>query len=167
MDQIGTAVKHTQNLPDSGADLDIFILPDDVSFSEITFRELDVAGVPTAGYFHCNTFSGGHCPPAGLGPCAGEIGMLTTVVSGKGTQASGHDCAYSGDCGGTPPFTPGSISLAIPYEYKVGSGAFRRFATVNQVHALAADASTCTTSKAGATVSTTVTAPSVSITACP
>jgi hypothetical protein len=159
MEDVGTAIKHTVNQPDSGLLLDVFLRPDNVCFNNVIFRELDLVGSPTTpGAFDCNTFSSGHCAPAGLGPCRDRT-CSTTVEAGKGTKSNQQDCAYSGHCGGTPPFTPGSISLAIPYEYKVGSGAFHRFTTVTALHTLAADATTCTTSKGGATGSTTVTSP--------
>ena len=149
MDNVGAVVKHHNNLPDSGILTDVFLLPDNVNFSKVTYRELDVVGVPTPGVYSCNTFSGGHCAPAGLGPC-GDKAVTDTVVAGKGTKSVLGDCAYSGHCGGAPPFAPGSITVTIPYQYKVGAGRFRRFSTVTQLHVLAADASTLTTDKAGA-----------------
>ena len=167
MDNVGGVVKHNLNLPDSGILTDVFLLPDDVNFNKVTYRELDVVGVPTAGAYSCNTFSGGHCPPAGLTPC-GDKALTATVIAGKGTKSVLGDCAYSGHCGGSPPFLPGSISLSIPYEYKVGAaGTFRSIRTVGQVHILAADASTLTTGKAGASGTTTVASVTALIGACP
>jgi hypothetical protein len=88
------------------------------------------------------------------------------VVAGKGTKSVNGDCAYSGDCNtGTPPFPPGILFLLIPYEYKVGTGAFHRFDTVLQLHSLAGN--TLTTTKAGATGTTTVAAATTLIAACP
>lgn len=166
MDNVGGSVKHHLNLPDSGILADVFLLPDNVNFNKVTYRELDVVGIATSGAYSCNTFKGGHCSPAGLGPC-GDKSLTTTVIAGKGTKSVLGDCAYSGHCGGLPPFAPGIIGLFIPYEYKVGTGSFRRFATVFQVHSLGADASTLTTRKAGANGSTTVTAPTALIGVCP
>ncbi|HTN06764.1 eCIS core domain-containing protein [Agriterribacter sp.] len=166
MDNVGGSVKHHLNLPDSGILADVFLLPDNVNFNKVTYRELDVVGIATSGAYACNTFKGGHCSPAGLGPC-GDKSLTSTVIAGKGTKSVLGDCAYSGHCGGLPPFAPGIIGLFIPYEYKTGTGSFRRFATVFQVHSLAADASTLTTRKAGANGSTTVTAPTALIGVCP
>ena len=166
MDNVGGVTKHTQNFPDSGILTDVFLLPDNVNFNKVRYRELDVAGTATPGAYSCNPASGGHCTPAGLAPC-GDKALTTTVVAGKGTKSILGDCAYSGHCGGAPPFAPGSLSLSIPYEYKVGTGPFRRFDVVSQVHALAADASTLTTDKAGANGTTTVAAATALIAVCP
>ncbi len=164
----GSGVKHRVNRSDSGIETLPFLLPDTVNFSNVIYRELDVAGVPTTpGAYSCNTFSVGHCGAGGGGAPCGDLALTSTVVGGKGTQAVLGDCAYSGHCGGLPPFVPGSIALAIPYEYKVGAGPFRRFDTVAQVHALAADAATLTSDKAGAHGDTTVTSGTNTIAACP
>ena len=113
-------------------------------------------------------FSGGHCSAGGGGAPCPDNPLSNIVVAGFGTQdLPPPDCAYSGHCGGTPPFAPGSVSLSIPYEYKVGTGAFHAITNVPQVHTLAADASTLTTSKAGASGSTTVAAASLALAQCP
>jgi len=163
----GTGVKHTLNQPDSGIQTRVFLGPDTVNFSRVRYRERDVPGVPTVpGVYSCNTFSTGHCAGAVAGACPDKA-LTSTVVAGKGTQSLRGDCAYSGHCGTAPPFTPGSITVTIPYEYRVGTGPFRRFTTVAQVHTLAANASTLTSSKAGANGTTTVAAASVVIAQCP
>jgi hypothetical protein len=162
----GTGVKHTLNSADSGIQTRVFLGPDTVNFSKVTYHEMDVPGVPTAGAYSCNTFSTGHCGAGGAGPCP-NIAMTSAVFPAFGTLAARGDCAYSGHCGGSPPFTPGSITLTIPYEYRVGTGPFRNFRTVTQRHSLAANASTLTTTKAGATGTTTVTSATVTIAACP
>jgi hypothetical protein len=163
----GTGVKHTLNQPDSGIQTRVFLGPDTVNFNRVRYRELDVAGVPTIpGVYSCNTFSTGHCAGAVGGACPDKA-LTSTVVAGKGTQSVLGDCAYSGHCGTAPPFVPGSITVNIPYEYKVGAGAFRRFRTVAQMHTLYAIASILTSSKAGATGITFVTSPTVRIPQCP
>lgn len=163
----GTGVKHTLNQPDSGIQTRVFLGTDTVNFSRVRYRELNVAGVPTSpGVYSCNTFSTGHCSGATAGACPDKA-LTDTVVAGKGTQSLLGDCAYSGHCGTAPPFVPGSITVNIPYEYKVGTGAFHAIRNVPQVHTLEADASTLTSSKAGATGSTTVAAAGVIIPQCP
>jgi len=164
----GTAVKHTLNRPDSGFAALTFLGPDTVNFNRVRWRELDVAGVATAGAYSCNPASGGHCGAGGGGAPCPDNPLSTTVVAGKGTQdLPPPDCAYSGHCGGTPPFAPGTLTLNIPYEYKVGAGSFHPITNVPQVHTLAADASTLTTTKAGASGTTTVAAVSAAIAQCP
>ncbi len=164
----GTGVKHTKDQPNSGIGSKTFLGPDTVNFNKVRWRELDVAGVATPGVYSCNPFSAGHCGAGGGGaPCA-DNALSDTVVAGKGTQdLPPPDCAYSGFCGTAPPFAPGSVTLSIPYEYKVGAGAFHRFFVVTQQHTLAADASTLTTSKAGASGTTTVATATTTIAQCP
>jgi len=84
-----------------------------------------------------------------------------------GTQSVLGDCAYSGHCGGAPPFAAGTTSLSIPYEYRVGAGPFHQFTFVGQAHVLAADGSTLATAKAGATGATTVADATTLIVQCP
>jgi hypothetical protein len=112
--------------------------------------------------------SAGHCGAGGGGAACANHPLSNTVVAGLGTQdLPPPDCAYSGHCGGSPPFTPGSITLTIPYEYRVGGGAFHRITTVSQVHTLAADGSTLTTTKAGASGTTTVATATTALAQCP
>lgn len=163
----GTGVKHTRDRADSGIQTRVFLGPGTVNFSRVRYRERDVPGVPTIpGAYACNTFSTGHCSGAVAGACPDKA-LTDTVVAGMGTRSVLGDCAYSGHCGGGPPFVPGSITVSIPYEYRVGTGPFRRIVTVAQVHILHAGAATLTSSKAGANGSTTVASPTVTIPACP
>ena len=148
---LGTGIKHTQNRPDSGIQTRLYLLPDNVNFFNVQIREVDVPGVGTGVYSPFNGVS--HSPhPA-------TIPLNNIVVPSKGTQVNGKDTVYSGDPMTPAPFAPGAIAFAIPYEYKVGSGSFHRFATVTQTSTLASDGSTLTSSKAGATGGTTVAAP--------
>jgi hypothetical protein len=162
----GTGVKHTKDQPDSGIQTRVFLGPDDVNFNKLRYRELDVAGTGS-GVYSCNPASGGHCGAGGGGNPCPDKAMTTTVVAGMGTQSVLGDCAYSGHCGTAAPFAAGSVTLVIPYEYRVGAGAFHSFTNVGQVHILAADGSTMATAKAGATGSTTVASATVVIVQCP
>jgi len=163
----GTGVKHTLNQPDSGIQTRVHLGRDTVNFYNVIFRERDVPGVPTnPGVYSCNTFSTGHCSGAVAGACPDKA-MTNTVVAGMGTRSVRGDCAYSGHCGTAAPFVPGSISVNIPYEYKVGTGTFHTITNVLQMHALAADASTLTSDKAGAHGTTTVAAATTVIAQCP
>jgi hypothetical protein len=146
----GTGVRHAHGRPDSGIRTRPFLLPDTVNFYRVQCREVDVGAVCTGVY---TRFHG-----VGHDPHPATLTLSSTVVASKGTQTNAMDTVYSGDPGIPAPFTPGSIIYSIPYEYKVGGGSFRRFTTVTQRSTLAADASTLTSSKAGATGSTTVAA---------
>jgi hypothetical protein len=164
----GTGVKHNLNRPDSGITALTFLGPDTVNFSRIRWREMDVAGVATPGVYSCNPARTGHCGAGGGGAPCGDNPLSDIVVAGKGTQdLPPPDCAYSGDCATAPPFAPGSVTVNIPYEYQVGAGAFHSITTVPQVHSLAADGSTLTTTKAGASGTTTVAAASLALVQCP
>jgi hypothetical protein len=167
MDPLGTAIRHTVNHADLGIATQPFLLPDTVNFLNVIYHEMNVGAVVTdPGAFSC--LAGRvHCRNVALGAACADIRLTDTVTAGKGTQAAGFDCAYSGDCQQTAPFTPGSITFAIPYEYKVGAGPFRQFRIVDHVSALAADASTLTADKAGAHGATTVAAATGTIPKCP
>jgi hypothetical protein len=161
----GTGVKHTQNFPDSGIQTRVFLGPDTVNFSRVRYRELDV-GAATSGTYTCFGPATPHCG-AGVGSPCPDKALTSTVVAGMGTQSVLGDCAYSGHCGGAAPFAAGSLSFSIPYEYSVPPDPFHAITTVVQTHTLAADASTLTSSKAGANGATTVAAATVTIAACP
>jgi hypothetical protein len=163
----GTGVKHLKDRADSGILTRVFLGPDTVNFSGARYRELNVPGVPTTpGAYSCNPASGGHCPGAVGGACD-DKSLTNTVVANMGTQSLLGDCAYSGYCLGGSSFLPGSLTLNIPYEYRVGAGSFHAFTTVAQVHTLAPMVSTLTTGKAGARGTTTVAADRVDIAQCP
>jgi len=146
----GSGIKHTLNFPDSGIQTESFLLPDTVNFGNTEYHEVD-SPAATSGTYSCHS-------GVSHDPSPSTIPVADTVVTGKGSGPNGRDQAYSGHCGGSSPFTPGSLSFVIPYEYRVGTGPFRRFATVIQMHTLANDASRLTSDKAGAHGETTVAA---------
>jgi hypothetical protein len=136
-------LRHTKDRPDSGMQTEIFFTPADVSFQNIQYHEVDVPAVANGVYAPFNGV--GHDPhPATL--------TVDGVVAGLGSKANAVDNIYSGDPGTPAPFASGSITFNIPYEFKVGTGAFKRFATVIQRSSLAADQVTLVSSKAGASV---------------
>jgi len=146
----GSGIRHTLNRPDSGLQTDIYLTPDDVSFENVQYHEVDVPAVANGVYAPFNGV--GHDPhPATI--------TVNGVVTGLGSKANGIDSIYSGDPGTAPPFAPGSITFDIPYEFQVGAGAFKRFTTVRQQSTLAADGVTLTSSKAGASITIKVTDP--------
>ncbi len=152
MDQeAGTPIKHTQNHADLGMNTRIFLLPDTVNFNKVIHHEMNIAAAATGAY-SCFASNVGHCRATGVVVACNDIPSTDTVVAGKGTRTLGVDCVFSGDCQTTPPFVDGSISFAIPYQYKVGAaGAFRQFRVINQVVALSGHVN-LTCDKAGAHV---------------
>jgi outer membrane protein OmpA-like peptidoglycan-associated protein len=161
----GTGIKHTKDHADSGIETLPFLLPDNVNFYNVTYRELNV-GANTSGTYSCFGAGTGHCAQPAGGAC-GDLFLTNIVVAGKGTQAVRGDCAYSGDCLEAAPQTPGMLYFAIPYEYKVGAGAYHQFRIVVQMHMLVPFSSVLTSYKAGAFGSTTVGAATSAIPACP
>jgi hypothetical protein len=143
-------VHHTKDRPDSGMKTNIFITPADVSFANIQVREQDVKAVATGVYAPFNGV--GHNPNPNPVPVNG-------VVAGLGSKVTANDNVYSGDPGTPAPFAPGAITFKIPWEFKVGSGALKVFATETQTSSLAADQVTLSSAKAGAFVTCKVSDP--------
>jgi peptidoglycan hydrolase-like protein with peptidoglycan-binding domain len=165
----GTGIQHTVGRPNSGIQTRVFLGPDTVNFSGARYRELDVNATATVpGAYSCFAVNTGHCGAGGGGAPCPDKALTSTVVAGMGTQSLLGDCACSGDCATAPPFVAGNISFSIPYEYKVGTGAFTQFTIVPQLHTLAADLSTLTSSKGGTPLaSTTVASGTVTLVQCP
>jgi hypothetical protein len=163
--QPSTGVKHTKDQPDSGIQTRVFLGPDTVSFYGARYREMDVNATAT-GTYSCFAAGTPHCGAGAGSPCPDKA-LTDTVVAGMGTQSLLGDCAYSGACGTPPPHVDGSISFIVPYQYKVGAGAFRWFVNVAQQHISAAGGVILTTSKAGAVGVTSADAATVTIPSCP
>lgn len=138
----GTGVKHTNNRPDSGMQTEIYIFPDNVCFYNMEFLEDEINAVDT-GVYALMTDKGHH-------PNTNFLGCSMTVVSGLGTKANAFDTCYSGYPAAAPPYAPGSRVFNIPWKFRVGSGTAKKFAAARQQHTLAADGTTLSTSKAGA-----------------
>src|SRR5713101_5209824 len=110
----GTNLKHKLNRPSIGIKTDLYVLPDDVCFYNIEYRELDVTAVTSGVYDGPPLKGSGHHPNPGF------LTFSMTVEPGYGTKVnSGGDQAFSGDTGTPPPFAPGSISFDIPYVFRV------------------------------------------------
>lgn len=159
MDRV-TAVWHYKDLPTVGMGTNIYIGPDDVSFYNIRFRELEV-GATASGIYDCKNGTGHH-------PNANSLPASTTVTAGKGTRMNAHDNCYSGYCEPWPPdgwlaqFMPrGTINWPIPWEYQVTViGTFHAIQNVNQT-VLCSPPGLLAIAKAGAQGQTTIDAAEV------
>ena len=152
--------QHTINHADTGVRMRPFLLPDNVNFYRVVYRELDVNATATGVWSCFNSPPVGHCDAGGGGAPCPDIFVSNKVVGGKGTDTDEDDCAYSGDCLTTPPFAPGNIQFNIPHEYRiVGSSSYHSFAPVLQIHTLASDRVTLSTRKDRATDTLNVSAP--------
>jgi outer membrane protein OmpA-like peptidoglycan-associated protein len=160
----GTGVKHAVGRPDSGIQTRVFLGPDTVNFTRARYRELDVDPT-TTGVYSCFGAGTGHCGAGGGGAPCPDKALTNTVVAGLGTQSLLGDCAYSGDCGTAAPFAAGGLTYSIPYEYRVGAGAFHAIVNVPQLHFHFFGG--LSTGKAGALGTTTVGSATVTIPACP
>jgi hypothetical protein len=140
----GSVVQHVQGQPSAGFLGDPYIQPADVSFYRISIRELDCAPTKT-GYYTGNTQTG-HGANAGYA----TVGDATS----NGSPVGGIDNIWSGYLPAVvgPPYSPGALQFDIPWEYQVGSGAPKTFATV--IHRQSVDArGNVTISKGGTSVS--------------
>jgi hypothetical protein len=148
--QVTVATKHDAvGQPNAGFLADIYIGPADVSFSNISFLELEVMATDS-GYWTHMTDKGHH-------PNPDFLSLSETVVGGKGTKAAAQDNIFSGYPGVNHPPWAGTRTWSIPWQYKVGSGSAQGFATVTQTIVTAADGTT-TASKAGASATFALTA---------
>ncbi len=147
----GKNVWHQNGIPSVGIMTNIYITPDTVSFEEITISEDDCGGAVT-GYFVGTALDGVRHAGHGAGS---EVGV-GAVVAGKGSKVQGQDTAQSGSCNFGTPYAAGTFDWPIPWLFKVGGGAFKKFATVHQRFTIDASGD-MTVSKAGATGSTRMT----------
>jgi hypothetical protein len=116
----GTGIWHVHGVASVGFKGHIYLIPRDVSFQNIQFREGTCAGTAT-GYL---SFKNGevHAPTAddiSVGP--GD--------SANGSRVLGVDTVSTGQYPG--PFADGTFSWPIPWQYKVGTSALTDFTTAN------------------------------------
>lgn len=147
----GTGVWHIQGVPTCGFKGRPYIQPDDVSFQNIYIREGSVNAV-TTGYF---SYQGSPNHTAGTTPVS--VGSVTT---GKGSKVNAVDTIQGGSDNHTP-YVNGTFTWAIPWYFKVGTGAEKQFATINHVKSIDSTG-TLSISKGGTTTSAALNATSSS-----
>lgn len=137
---LGTRKKHRRGRPSSGMIAERWITPVDVSFLAVQVREREVNAVGTGCYEqHLRENNVGHHPEAAW--------RRITSVESQGSKVDGYDqIAFEGSrCDGTATYS-------IPWEFRVGGGAAKVFATVDQVGTFTR-AGRVSITKAGAEVS--------------
>ncbi len=158
----GTNLKHTNGVPDNGFQATVFVHPNDVNFYRVQIRELDSTAV-TFGCFDAPPNKGqkhGGYPAPDFASSDFTITM-TNHTDADGSKVNMVDNIYSGFSSITaneantnpkpnPPFTPGTISYPITFEWRVATGARKKFPTVQQIHVISANG-TCVSSKGGHT----------------
>lgn len=138
---------HWQGRPSIGFNAAIYLLPDTVSFDQVTFREGDATyNIATGVYAFMKGLS--HDPETDTRP-------VDNVEPGKGNHLAGEpDDIWSGDKAQlTPPFAPGTQIVDIPFEYLDPSdlsGKFHPCCHVIQTCTLEQDGVTLTAKKGNA-----------------
>jgi hypothetical protein len=136
----GTVGHHTINTASAGVIADIFILPADVSFENISYLESDVNAVGTGcfqQYYQDN--------PTGHNPNTSPLPIGPPVSDTSGSKAPGYDQI---DCSASK--CAGGWTWSIPWSFQVGSGSPKQFKVVDQVTTITATG-TATVNKVGAT----------------
>jgi hypothetical protein len=144
----GTPYKHTLGRPDCGFLGQLFLKPDSVSFINCEVREKNSHCVADGFYLPFNNCT--HQPAT-----QNESGWFTMqdCIAGKGTPANLNDNIYSGDPGGGPPWTVGTMTFPIDWEYRVWGGAATALPHFIQNHTTDT-AGKCTTTKDGTAIYT-------------
>jgi hypothetical protein len=128
--EVASGTYHVQGQLSCGFNAKVYIQPDTVSFRNIMVREQDCMGVGT-GYFEPVSGQISHHPNA-------NFMTVGDQVDGKGSQLDGQDTVKMDLKGAPTPYSDGTFTFAIPWEFRVGSAASgnKVFATVNQVFTL-------------------------------
>jgi hypothetical protein len=140
----GTGVWHANGKPSVGIKANIYITPDTVTFENIQISEDNCTSAVT-GYFVGSPLDG--IQHAGHG--AGHWVSVGAHVAGRGSQLQGQDTVQSGHCGFGTPYSGGTFDWPIPWLFRVGSGAAKKFTIVHQRFTID-PAGDMTASKAGA-----------------
>jgi hypothetical protein len=113
----GTGIRHTMGVSGVGFKGRIYMEPRNVSFNRLQFREGTVNGTGTGFYSFLNNKSHDLGDWADIGSCA-----LVT-----GCHVLGVDMIDTGDKLG--PYSNGTFTWPIPWQYRVGVGAAQSFTT--------------------------------------
>jgi hypothetical protein len=150
----GYVLKHHNGRPDCGFYGQFFLRPDTVSFKNLEVREKNSRCTANGFYLSFNNYT--HQPETQT-----ESGWFTMAdcIAGQGTPANLDDEIYSGDTRlAGPPFTPGTMTWPIDWEYRVWGGSATALPQFQQQHQVNA-AGQCTTSKGGTSPSTVLSDP--------
>jgi len=158
----GTVLKHRQNRPDCSWLGLMHIHPNNVNFYRVETREMNSHATGT-GCFSGPGFHNATHQPASQTESAWFSVIRHTDASGS--EVGMNDHIYSGDpgsaaTGSAPPFTVGTISFPITWQWEVvGSGTPHNFPQVRQESEVFSDGR-CETRKGGHTEQTMYTDPS-------
>jgi len=154
VNMVTNGLRHVINRPDIGFHALIYVAPDSVNFGAVSCIEVTNNAVCSGVYTPFNGY------PHDAHPAS--FPLSSTVVSGLGTSAGAvEDNIYSGDPGTASPFAPGSIVYTIPWQFQVGTNAWKTFTTLTHNCSLGSGG-VLNASKAGASWSCNVTSATVS-----
>ncbi len=119
---------HLANRYSSGIKLESYLMPDDVSFHNISYQEEDVLSIGWAAW---KPFGGKHHIPVGAASpwigCNEIAGGVYNIITGRGTHTGFYDTAYFDPKNGYGSTidgltewvasTPGSVTFVIPSKY--------------------------------------------------
>jgi len=148
----GTNLRHTQTKPDCGWQAAVRVHPNDVNFYRVEIREQDSSAVASGCFAEFIGIKHGNYPAPDF--ASGFFGItMTNHTDADGSLANLVDNIYSGISALTaaesaPPFTDGSMSFPINWQWRVGTSAPKNFPTVQQTHVVTADGK-CVSSKGG------------------
>jgi len=118
--EAGTGIWHINGYASAGFKGRPYITPNDVSFVNIEVREQSCVGTGTGYYSELN----------GLVHPVGSWGSVSTGTTEKPNKFDLVDKVESGI--GASPFSDGTFTWLIPWEFRVGSGNAKVFTTVPQ-----------------------------------
>lgn len=117
----GTGIRHTMGLVGVGFKGRPYLEPRNVSFSNLTFREGTATGTGSGFYSSLN----------GLTHPLGSFVSIGSCALATGCQILGVDMVDTGDKSG--PFSNGTFSWPIPWQYRVGTGSAQAFTTATHL----------------------------------
>jgi hypothetical protein len=140
----GTKVWHIHGVPSVGIRTNVYLIPSTVSFENVEVGEGDCVGVVT-GYYVGTPSDGMHHASHG----AGAWVAVGAVTAGKGSKVLARDTVQSGTCNFGTPYRAGTFDWPIPWSFRVGVGAEKKFAVVHHHESINASGA-MTITKAGA-----------------
>jgi hypothetical protein len=120
----GTGVWHEKGKPSVGILGEFYLLPEDVSFKAILFRE-GVTHAKCTGYFKPKN-GWAHDPSP-------EWLSIVELVPGKGWKVDGSDRIFGTDDWIGKPYADGTFLWTIPWQFRVGKGNPKVFTSVDQL----------------------------------
>lgn len=133
----GRAIRHANNTWSAGFYGEIFLRPMNVSFSRIEFQEGAAPAVASGFLAHWNGLN--HNPSSAAMSVGGGN-------SATGSKVNAIDNVHTGTLGS--PYAVGDFNWPIPWQYRVGTGAWTTFTTANH-HATSDALGTATIEKKG------------------